>query len=126
MYLPSRSIAQLKSNPEGKKKLRRASRIKSEATRDGKQYAKTDIHKGKKRGEVKTSKFRTTALAVQDASGKYTSSGAREAAKEVIRAGVRAGLAARGAAAAAGKIANAALASMCTVAYKIKAKVDEA
>jgi hypothetical protein len=84
VYLPSRSIAQLKSNAKGKEKLRRASRIKSEATRDGDQYAKTDIHKGKKRGEVKTSKLRASLLAAQDATGKYTSSGARGAAEEVV------------------------------------------
>ena len=49
VYLPKRSIAALKSTPAGRKKLALANRKKREATKKGKQVARTGVHKGKKR-----------------------------------------------------------------------------
>ena len=52
VYLPAKAIAALKSTEKGKKKLRAASRKKSKATREGKQYSDHGLHKGKKRSEI--------------------------------------------------------------------------
>lgn len=49
VYAPARTIARLKSTPEGRAKLAQASAKKREATQRGEQYAKHGLHKGKKR-----------------------------------------------------------------------------
>lgn len=49
VYLPKRSIAALKSTAKGRAKLREANRKKRQATKEGKQVARTGVHKGKKR-----------------------------------------------------------------------------
>ena len=49
VYAPAKEIKRLKSTPAGRKKLAAANRKKREATKQGKQYAKHGLHKGKKR-----------------------------------------------------------------------------
>jgi hypothetical protein len=49
VYAPKKTIAQLKSTKEGRAKLKRANKIKKEATEQGKQYAQHGLHKNKKR-----------------------------------------------------------------------------
>jgi hypothetical protein len=49
VYAPSKTIAKLKSNAEGRKKLAEANKKKREATKAGKQHAKHGLHKGKNR-----------------------------------------------------------------------------
>jgi len=49
VYAPAKTIAKLKSTPSGRKKLAAANAKKREATKKGKQHAKHNLHKGKKR-----------------------------------------------------------------------------
>ena len=49
VYAPKKTIQKLKSNPAGRRKLAAAVRAKKKATKEGKQYAKHGLHKGKKR-----------------------------------------------------------------------------
>ena len=52
VYLPAKSIDALKSSKKGRKKLRAASRKKTEATNKGEQVARHGLHKGKKRSKL--------------------------------------------------------------------------
>lgn len=49
VYAPAKTIAKLKSTAAGRKKLAAANKKKRAATKKGKQYAKHNLHKGKKR-----------------------------------------------------------------------------
>lgn len=49
VYAPARTISKLKSSESGRKKLAAANAKKREATKQGKQYASHNLHKGKKR-----------------------------------------------------------------------------
>lgn len=49
VYAPSKTISKLKSSSSGRKKLAAANAKKREATKKGKQHAKHNLHKGKKR-----------------------------------------------------------------------------
>ena len=49
VYAPAKTIAKLKSTPSGRKKLAAANAKKRKATKKGKQHAKHNFHKGKKR-----------------------------------------------------------------------------
>lgn len=49
VYAPKKTIESLKSTKEGRRKLMSALKKKREATRQGKQYAKHGLHKGKDR-----------------------------------------------------------------------------
>ena len=49
VYAPAKTIAKLKSTPSGRKKLAAANKKKRDATKKGKQHAKHNLHKGKKR-----------------------------------------------------------------------------
>jgi hypothetical protein len=49
VYAPAKTIAKLKSTPSGRKKLAAANAKKRKATKKGKQHAKHNLHKGKKR-----------------------------------------------------------------------------
>jgi len=49
VYAPAKTIKKLKSTKSGRAKLAAANRKKRAATRNGKQYAKHGLHKGKKR-----------------------------------------------------------------------------
>ena len=52
VYLPAKAIDALKSSEKGRKKLRAASRKKTEATNKGEQHASHGLHKGKKRSKL--------------------------------------------------------------------------
>ena len=52
VYLPAKSIDALKSSKKGRKKLRAASRKKTEATNKGEQVARHGLHEGKKRSKL--------------------------------------------------------------------------
>jgi 8-oxo-dGTP pyrophosphatase MutT (NUDIX family) len=52
VYLPAKSIDALKSTKKGRKKLRAASRKKTEATNKGEQVARHGLHEGKKRSKL--------------------------------------------------------------------------
>jgi hypothetical protein len=49
VYAPAKTIAKLKSTDSGRKKLAAANAKKREATKQGKQHASHNLHKGKKR-----------------------------------------------------------------------------
>ena len=49
VYAPAKTIAKLKSTDTGRKKLAAANAKKREATKQGKQHASHNLHKGKKR-----------------------------------------------------------------------------
>jgi hypothetical protein len=49
VYAPAKTIAKLKSTAAGRKKLAAANKKKRAATKKGKQHAKHNLHKGKKR-----------------------------------------------------------------------------
>jgi len=49
VYAPAKTIAKLKSTDSGRKKLAAANAKKKEATKQGKQHASHNLHKGKKR-----------------------------------------------------------------------------
>lgn len=49
VYAPAKTIAKLKSTESGKKKLASANVKKRQATKQGKQHASHNLHKGKKR-----------------------------------------------------------------------------
>ena len=49
VYAPKKTIEKLKASRAGKKKLSAANRTKRKATREGNQYAKHGLHKGKDR-----------------------------------------------------------------------------
>jgi len=49
VYAPSKTISKLKSSKSGRKKLANANAKKRAATESGKQHAKHNLHKGKKR-----------------------------------------------------------------------------
>lgn len=49
VYAPARTIFKLKSSESGRKKLAAANAKKREATKQGKQHASHNLHKGKKR-----------------------------------------------------------------------------
>ena len=52
VYLPAKSIDALKSSESGRKKLRNASRKKTEATNKGEQVARHGLHEGKSRSKL--------------------------------------------------------------------------
>ncbi len=52
VYLPAKSIDALKSSKKGRKKLRAASRKKTEATEKGEQVARHGLHEGKDRSKL--------------------------------------------------------------------------
>jgi 8-oxo-dGTP pyrophosphatase MutT (NUDIX family) len=56
VYLPAKAIAALKSSKKGRKKLRAASRKKTEATNKGEQVARHGLHEGKKRSKLSEEK----------------------------------------------------------------------
>jgi len=69
VYLPAKAIDALKSSKKGRKKLRAASRKKTEATRKGEQHASHGLHRGKKRsklGEEKRYRPKVQALLYDD------------------------------------------------------------
>lgn len=49
VYAPAKTISKLKSSKEGREKLAKANSIKRNATKQGEQYAKHSLHKGKNR-----------------------------------------------------------------------------
>jgi hypothetical protein len=49
VYAPAKTIAKLKTTDSGRKKLAAANAKKREATKQGKQHASHNLHKGKKR-----------------------------------------------------------------------------
>jgi hypothetical protein len=49
VYAPAKTIAKLKNTDSGRKKLAAANAKKREATKQGKQHASHNLHKGKKR-----------------------------------------------------------------------------
>ena len=49
VYAPARTISKLKSSESGRKKLAAANAKKRKATKQGKQHASHNLHKGKKR-----------------------------------------------------------------------------
>lgn len=56
VYLPAKSIDALKSSESGRKKLRNASRKKTEATNKGEQVARHGLHEGKDRSKLSEEK----------------------------------------------------------------------
>ena len=52
VYLPAKAIAALKSSKKGRKKLKAASRKKTEGTNKGKQVARHGLHEGKDRSKL--------------------------------------------------------------------------
>lgn len=46
VYLPERKVERLRSTPEGRRRLARAGRVKSAATREGRQYSRHGLAAG--------------------------------------------------------------------------------